>query len=227
MSCKLHLYSYRGHSHLQGHQSTLHTSNAKLTSHGNFTANILCWWDLIRSEQLFSVSVCCMEMFARFSGHSNSIHTIIPLLRKKRKWKYVVVNCMWLLLYLFSIRKVHFSFCYPINKYINRCKLLTYELWFRQKIQNNYSFWLAGYFKTRPDFYPLLTSYFLEQNTPEQYTTYNILILFAYIPYLTLVKGDPMAPFSIATTLKCRRGHNSIPRIAPLYPWFVHYNAEC
>ena len=31
----------------------------------------------------------------------------------------------------------------------------------------------------------------------------------------TSVKGDPKAPFSIATTPMCRGGHNSVPRIAP------------
>ena len=34
----------------------------------------------------------------------------------------------------------------------------------------------------------------------------------------TLVEGDPKAPFSIATTPRCRGGRYSIPRIAPLYP---------
>ena len=34
----------------------------------------------------------------------------------------------------------------------------------------------------------------------------------------TLVKGDPKAPFSIATTPRCRGGRYSIPRIAQLYP---------
>ena len=34
----------------------------------------------------------------------------------------------------------------------------------------------------------------------------------------TLVEGDPKAPFSIATTPRCRRGRNSMPWIAPLYP---------
>ena len=34
----------------------------------------------------------------------------------------------------------------------------------------------------------------------------------------TVVKGDQKAPFSIATTLKCRGGHYSFPWIAPLYP---------
>ena len=45
--------------------------------------------------------------------------------------------------------------------------------------------------------------------------------------YATVVKGDPKAPFSIATTPKCRGGRYSIPRIASLYPWTVPYNAEC
>ena len=43
---------------------------------------------------------------------------------------------------------------------------------------------------------------------------------------VTLVEGDPKAPFSTATTLRCREGCYSIPWIAPLYPWFISYNAE-
>ena len=39
-----------------------------------------------------------------------------------------------------------------------------------------------------------------------------------YVKFTTKVEGDPKAPFSIATTLICKRGHNSIPWIAPLYP---------
>ena len=34
----------------------------------------------------------------------------------------------------------------------------------------------------------------------------------------TVVEGDQKAPFSIATTLKCRGGRYSFPWIAPLYP---------
>ena len=34
----------------------------------------------------------------------------------------------------------------------------------------------------------------------------------------TVVEGDPNAPFSIATTLRCRSGWYSFPWIAPLYP---------
>ena len=54
------------------------------------------------------------------------------------------------------------------------------------------------------------------------------LFIYTYIYKLaTIVEGDPKAPFSIATTPRCRGGRYSIPRIAPLYPWTVPYNAEC
>ena len=42
----------------------------------------------------------------------------------------------------------------------------------------------------------------------------------------TIIEGDPKAPFSIATTPRCWRGRYSFPRIDPLYPWSVPYNAE-
>ena len=42
------------------------------------------------------------------------------------------------------------------------------------------------------------------------YNNTNVLVI--------LCKGDPKAPFSIATTLRCRGGRYSIPWIAPLYP---------
>ena len=43
------------------------------------------------------------------------------------------------------------------------------------------------------------------------------IILFTHIKKLaTIVEGDPKAPFSIATTPRCRGGRYSIPRIAPL-----------
>ena len=43
----------------------------------------------------------------------------------------------------------------------------------------------------------------------------------------TIVEGDQKAPFSIATTQRCRGGRNSFPWIAPLYPWYIPYIAEC
>ena len=43
----------------------------------------------------------------------------------------------------------------------------------------------------------------------------------------TVVEGDPKAPFSIATTPKCREVCYSFPWITPLYPWSFPYNAEC
>ena len=42
----------------------------------------------------------------------------------------------------------------------------------------------------------------------------------------TLVEGDLKAPFSIATTPRCRGGRYSIPWIAPLHPWSLPYSAK-
>ena len=54
-----------------------------------------------------------------------------------------------------------------------------------------------------------------------------ITYLIVKVKLATIVEGDPKAPFSIATTPRCRGGRYSIPWIAPLYPWTVPYNAEC
>ena len=48
----------------------------------------------------------------------------------------------------------------------------------------------------------------------------------AKVKLATIVDGNPKAPFSIATTQRCKEGHNSFPRIALLYPWNVPYIAE-
>ena len=42
-----------------------------------------------------------------------------------------------------------------------------------------------------------------------------------------VIEGDQKAPFSIATTPRCRGGRYSFPWIAPLYPRYVPYIAEC
>ena len=50
---------------------------------------------------------------------------------------------------------------------------------------------------------------------------YIYIYIYAYIckvKLATIVEGDPKAPFSIATTPRCRGGRYFIPRIAPLYP---------
>ena len=43
----------------------------------------------------------------------------------------------------------------------------------------------------------------------------------------TVVEVSQKAPFPIATTPRCRGGHCSFPWIAPLYPWYIAYIAEC
>ena len=46
------------------------------------------------------------------------------------------------------------------------------------------------------------------------------------VKLVTIFEGDPKAPFSIATALKCRGGCYSFPWIALLYPWYVPYIAD-
>ena len=43
-------------------------------------------------------------------------------------------------------------------------------------------------------------------------------VLILKVKLATIVKGDPKAPFSIATTPRCRGGRHSFPWISPLYP---------
>ena len=53
-------------------------------------------------------------------------------------------------------------------------------------------------------------------------------VFFVYkVKLATIVEGDPKAPFSIATTPRCRGGRYSFHWIAPLYPRYVSYIAEC
>ena len=47
------------------------------------------------------------------------------------------------------------------------------------------------------------------------------------VKLVTVVKGDLKAPFSLATTVRCKEGHCSFLWIVPLYPWCIPYNAEC
>ena len=56
----------------------------------------------------------------------------------------------------------------------------------------------------------------------KNFIRYKVKIMLA-----TFVEGDLKAPFSIATTPRCRRECYSIPWIAPPYPWSSPYSAEC
>ena len=40
---------------------------------------------------------------------------------------------------------------------------------------------------------------------------------------VTVVDGESKAPFSIATTPRCREGRYSFPQIIPLFPLYVTY----
>ena len=43
---------------------------------------IHCWWDLIRSKELPSISVCHAQVFIEFSGHANSIHFLLYFVKQ-------------------------------------------------------------------------------------------------------------------------------------------------
>ena len=47
------------------------------------------------------------------------------------------------------------------------------------------------------------------------------------VKLVTVVEGDPKAPFSVATTPTCKGGRFPFPWISPLYPWYVPYIVEC
>ena len=54
-----------------------------------------------------------------------------------------------------------------------------------------------------------------------------IYIVSKKVKLLAVVEGDQEVPFSIATKPRCRGGCYSFPWIAPLYPWYLPYIAEC
>ena len=56
---------------------------------------------------------------------------------------------------------------------------------------------------------------------------YSVTTWVYKVKLATKVEGNPKAPFSIASTPRCRGGCYCFPWIAPLYPWYVPYNAEC
>ena len=70
--------------------------------------------------------------------------------------------------------------------------------------------------------YPEKTGPKQENERPNRLTIYYYSITSSFRlefkKLLTVVEGDTKAPFSIATTPRCRRRHYSIPRIAPLHP---------
>ena len=58
-------------------------------------------------------------------------------------------------------------------------------------------------------------------------TLYDRIPIVVIIKLVTIVEGHPKAPFSIATTPRCRGGRYYFPWIAPFYPLSVPYTAEC
>ena len=60
-----------------------------------------------------------------------------------------------------------------------------------------------------------------EQSFSHSLSFYIYIYIYIYkekVKLATVVEVDSKAPFSIATTPRCREGHNSVPSIALLYP---------
>ena len=56
---------------------------------------------------------------------------------------------------------------------------------------------------------------------------FNCMQITSKVKLATVIEGDQKAPFSIATTPNCKGGRYSLPWIAPPYPSYVPYIAEC
>ena len=56
---------------------------------------------------------------------------------------------------------------------------------------------------------------------------YIYIYIYKLVKLVTVDEGDQKASFSIATTSRCRGGRYTFLRIAPLYPRYVPYIAEC
>ena len=54
----------------------------------------------------------------------------------------------------------------------------------------------------------------------------NQVSTYKKVKLATRIKGDPEGSFKIATKPRCRGGRYSFLGIAPLYHWFLPYNAE-
>ena len=63
--------------------------------------------------------------------------------------------------------------------------------------------------------------------TIDEHSTTKPIGRYLKVKLVTLVEDNPKAPFLIATTPKFREGRYSFTWIAPLYPWYLPYNAEC
>ena len=125
--------------------------NPAISSGGDH--GIHCWWDLIRSKQLSSVSICRAQVFARFSGHGNLIHNIISLLKKMYKksslWVSSLVN-------IFIFKSCDELYCILLNKFLvylqqnlGICDIKCYhhQEWNQEP---KFKFWMRSYLPTPP-----------------------------------------------------------------------------
>ena len=93
-------------------------------------------------------------------------------------------------------------------------------------LMNIYFLWNSGV-----NVYAQWISYTSTMQKISKFLLYNSYIyIYIYIVKVklgTVVEGNLKAPFSMATTPRCRGEYYSFPWIFPLYSWYVTYDAEC
>ena len=75
------------------------------------------------------------------------------------------------------------------------------------------------------DLYDIPHIFYKKYSTPTVFGRW--LDIISKVKLATEVEGDQKAPFSLATTPRWRGRLYSFSWIAPLYPWYVPYFAEC
>ena len=139
----------------------------------------------------------------------------------KTKWYIFIKIKLWL--FFFSVYKV----ITPLTS--REWHILTSGLDIWNRIATKYIYCFFWGRKLRSHTYPVRFGFFIECHTNVHglFNAKTILVEEQYVKLLTVVEGDPKAPFSIATTARFRWRRYSFSRIPPLYPWYVPYNAEC
>ena len=131
-------------------------------------------------------------------------------------WKYLLVLVYSIVLSLKTKGLIVIAKIVFLNKQANIC-------WFKYELRGFYEFTLRNIAIGQ---YHGYRKQMFGASTPFQIFLFSVISQVSKVKLATIVEGDPKAPFSIATTPRCRGGRYSIPRIAPLYPWTVPYNAE-
>ena len=104
--------------------------------------------------------------------------------------------------------------------YSNSCCWCSFELEIIKIGQSSYKIYSNNILKFQES-KPILNAH-----TKNGWKPIECMCIYIYIYIYYVIEGDQKFPL-LPTTLRCRRGRFSFPLIAPLYPWYIPYIAEC